>query len=122
MGLGVVALPMVVIISTIWLFNFWRKRSPKTLRELFEKKRIYIPNGDADPSYLRFLENYRDALGSPKRYFLSGFLMIPVVSLIVYELVVILSVVHLNIFAAILFVVGELLVGLSYLGGHTVLE
>ena len=117
LGLGVVALPMVVIISTIWLFNFWRKRSPKTLRELFEKKRIYIPNGDADPSYLRFLENYRDALGSPKRYFLSGFLMIPVVSLIVYELVVILSVVHLNIFAAILFVVGELLVGLSYLGG-----
>jgi hypothetical protein len=42
--------------------------------------------------------------------------MITVGSLSVYE-IVILSVLHLNIFAAILFVVGGLLVGLSYWGG-----
>jgi hypothetical protein len=117
LGLGVTVLPMVAIISIILFFNFWRLRTPKTLRDLLEKRRIYQPDGDANKPYLRFLEHYRDALGSPKRYFLIGFLMIPVVSLIVYELVVILSILHLNIFAAILFVVGELLVGLSYLGG-----
>jgi hypothetical protein len=69
-GLGVGALPMIVIISGIWLFNVWRLRTPKTLRDLFEKKRIYIPDGDVSTSYLRFLENYRDALTSPMRYFL----------------------------------------------------
>src|SRR5438876_331688 len=69
--LGVSALPMVAIISIIWLFNVWRKSTPKTLRDLLEKKRIYHPD-DAKTYYLRFLENYLDPLGSPKRYFLSG--------------------------------------------------
>ncbi len=114
--LGVIALPMVVAISMIWLFNVWRSRTPKTLRDLFEKKRIYIPDGDANKLYLRFLENYRDALRSPKRYFLSGFLMILIGILTAYAIVQILSVAHINMFATILFVVGGLLSVSSYLG------
>src|SRR5260221_1743263 len=108
---------MVVTFSIIWLFNVWRKSPPKTLRDLLEKRRIYHPDGDANQPYLRFLEHYRDALGSPKRYFLSGFLMITFVSLSVYGIVHTLSVVHLNMFAAILFTVGDLLLMLAYLGG-----
>jgi len=114
--LGVGALPMVVIIPIIWLFNVWRSRTPKTLRELFEK-RIALPDGDASTSYLRFLEHYRNALASPKRYFLSGSLMIICGSAGVYGIVQSLSVLHLNIFATILYMVGELLSVLSYLGG-----
>ena len=34
LGLGVFALPMVVLISMIWLFNSWRLMTPKTLRDL----------------------------------------------------------------------------------------
>src|SRR5437588_8390411 len=42
LGFGVTTLPMVVIISIIWLFNVWRLRTPKTLRDLLVKRRIYI--------------------------------------------------------------------------------
>lgn len=117
LGLGVEALPMVVTISIIWRFNVWRKSPPKTLRDLLEKRRIYHPDGDANKPYLRFLEHYRDALGSPKRYFLSGFLMITVGSAGAYFILQSLSVLHLNMFAAILYVVGGLLLVLALLGG-----
>jgi hypothetical protein len=73
-GLGV--FPVVVISLVIWRFNVWRWRTPKSLRDLLEKKRIYLSDGDANKTYLRFLEDYRDALASPKRYFLSSFLLI----------------------------------------------
>src|SRR6266496_2825419 len=55
LALEVGALPMVIIISTTWLFNVWRLRTPKMLRDLFEKKRIYLPDGDADNSISAFL-------------------------------------------------------------------
>jgi hypothetical protein len=113
---GVSALPLVVLISMIWLFNVWRKSPPKTLRDLWEKKRIAVPDGDGT-SYLCFLKNYRDALGSPKRYFLTGFPMIAFGILCIYALVQILSVAHLNMFATNLFIVGTLLSTLSYVGG-----
>jgi hypothetical protein len=35
------------------------------LRDLREQKRLALPDGDADLSYLRFLEHYRAALASP---------------------------------------------------------
>jgi hypothetical protein len=69
-------LGVVALLSIIWPFKGWRLSNPKTLRNLYEKKCISLPNGDANTSYLRSLEHYRDALGSPKRYFLSGFLLI----------------------------------------------
>jgi hypothetical protein len=81
LGSGFDVLSTAAIISVVWRFNVWRLRTPKTLYDLIEKKRINVPNGDANTLYLRFLENYRDALASPKRYFLSGFLMILVVIL-----------------------------------------
>ncbi len=73
---GLFVPPMVVIILMIWRFNVWRSRTPQTLRDLLEHKRITLPDGDASTSYLRFLAHYRDVLASPKRYFISGFLMI----------------------------------------------
>ena len=88
-GLGVPAL--VIFILGIWRFNVWRLRMPKTLRDLWENKRIAVPDGDADLSYLRFLEHYRDMLASPKRYFLSGFLMIVAGTLFAYTIVQTLS-------------------------------
>ncbi len=98
----------IIIISVAWSFNVWRLRAPKTLRDLLEKKRIYLPDGDANASYLRFLENYRDALASPKRYFLSGFIMI--LNCIPYAYSTYLfSIRHLNIFVTILFIVENLL-------------
>ena len=98
----------IIIISVAWSFNVWRLRAPKTLRDLLEKKRIYIPDGDANASYLRFLENYRDALASPKRYFLSGFIMI--LNCIPYAYSTYLfSIRHLNIVVTILFIVENLL-------------
>jgi hypothetical protein len=113
--LGVSVVPVVVGISMIWLFNVWRLRTPKTLRDLFEKS-IDIPDGDANKLYLRSLENYRDTLGSPKKYILNVFPMIASGSLSVYVIVQFLSVAHLNMFATILFVVGGLLSILSFLG------
>jgi hypothetical protein len=115
--LKVSALPMIPIISALWLFNRWRWSTQKTLRDLFEKKRIYLPNGDASTTYLRFLENYRNALGSPLRHFLSSFPVIVVGSLGAYGIVLIVSVEHLHIVAMMLFVLGGLLIALSNLGG-----
>lgn len=116
LGLGVSALPMMVIVLLIWLFNARRLSTPKTLRDLLEKKRIYLPNGNTNTSYLCFLENYRDALASPKRYFLSVFPMIVFSSLSVCGVVLGLSIVHPNILVTLLFVAGSLLSVLSYLG------
>lgn len=120
-ALLVCALPMVLIISNIFYFRkFWLKNTRKMLSELFEKSCIYIPNRDANQSYLCFLEEYRNALGSPKRKFLSGFQVIVIGSLAVYVAILhtlSVSVVHLNSFATILFVVGVLLSLLPYLGG-----
>jgi len=98
----------VIIISVAWSFNVWRLRAPKMLRDLLEKKRIYIADGDANASYLRFLENYRDTLASPKRYFLIGFMMI--LNCIPYAYSTYLfSIRHLNIFVTLLFIVENLL-------------
>ncbi|GAC1359485.1 MAG: hypothetical protein NVS4B11_38330 [Ktedonobacteraceae bacterium] len=111
-------LPVIAIISVLWAFNVWRLSTPKTLRDLLEKKRISLPNSDANQSYLRFLENYRDALASPKRYFLSGFLMVVVGTLDAsYIVQYIILTLHLNIFATILFVISNLLLTLGILGG-----
>src|SRR5437660_11053481 len=104
---------MVGIISVIWVANCVRFSTPKMLCDLFEKKRIYVPDGDADQSYLRLLENYRDALANPKRYFLSGFPMIVGGILGAYGTVYYLSIVHPNIFATILVAGGTLLLVLS---------
>lgn len=75
-GVGFGVPPTVATILAIWRFNVWRWRTPKTLRDLWENKRIAVPDGDAERSYLCFLEQYHNALASPKRYFLSGFAMI----------------------------------------------
>ena len=100
----------------IWPFNEWRLSTAKTLRDLLEKKRLYLPNGNANTSYLSFLENYRDALASPKRYFLSGIPMIIFSCLCVYAIIQVLSIVHPNAFVTLLFMVGSLRSVLSYLG------
>lgn len=114
---GVSFFPIVVIISVMWLYNTWRSSIAQTLHDLFQNKRIYLPDNDATTSYHRFLENYRDALASPKRYFLSGFLMIVYGSLIAYGTGIYLSVAQPYIFATILDVVGILLYVLSFFGG-----
>ncbi len=110
--------PVVVIISIVWFFNIWRLSTPKMLRELMEKKRIALPDSDANISYLRFLEHYRDALASPKRYFLSGFPMI-VVGILDTAFIVqfIIPAYHPNIFVTLLFVISNLLLILGILGG-----
>lgn len=115
--LGLNLLPMVFIISSILLFNVWRKSPPKMLRELFEKKLISIPNSDANISYHQFLVNYRNKLRSPKRYILTCLTMIAFGILGIYGIVQAISVVYLNNFATILFVLGNLLSVLSYVGG-----
>jgi hypothetical protein len=56
-GSGQLVLLLVTFISVVWRFNVWRLRTPKTLYDLIEKKRIYVPDGDANTLYLRFLEN-----------------------------------------------------------------
>lgn len=81
LGSGFNMLSTVIFLSVLWRFEVWRSRTPKTLYDLMEKKRIYVPDGNTNTAYLHFLENYRDALASPKRYFLSSFLMILVVIL-----------------------------------------
>jgi hypothetical protein len=85
-AVGINVPPVVVIILAIWRFNVWRVRTPHTLRDLIEQKRIALPDGDADASYLRFLAHYREALASPKRYVLSGFLMLIYGSLTAYNI------------------------------------
>ncbi|GAC1647443.1 MAG: hypothetical protein NVS4B12_15230 [Ktedonobacteraceae bacterium] len=113
-GLG--ALPVVAFIIGIWAFNVWRLSTPKTLHNLLEEKRIYVSDGDTNTSYLRFLEHYRDALASPKRYFLSSFLMLVISIPFAYVIVKALSVEHPNIFVRVL-IVGYLLFWLLLLGG-----
>jgi hypothetical protein len=115
-GVGLSALPMLAFILGIWRFNVWRVRTQKTLRDLWEHKRIAVPDSDASTSYLRFLEHYRDALASPKRYFLSGFLMIVFGILFAYDIVLSLSSERPNFLVAIQGV-GSLLYLFSYLGG-----
>lgn len=73
---GLALFPVVIISSVVWSFNVWRFRTPYMLRDLLEKKRIVHLDGDANASYLRFLEDYRHALASPKRYFLGVILMV----------------------------------------------
>jgi len=113
---------MVATISVIWRFNVWRSRTPKTLRDLLENKRISLPASEADPSYLGFLEHYRDALASPKRYFLSGFWMIGTGILFASAIVQTLSSEPPNNLLSILLVGNLLLLALLYLGGYTVSE
>jgi len=76
LGGGLSALGVVVVLISLWLFHVWRARTPKTLRDLFEQMHIVMPDGDVTASYLSFLENYRNALASPKRHLLSGIPMI----------------------------------------------
>ncbi len=118
---GIGASIMAGFILVIWLFNVWRSSVPKTLRDLFEKKRIYVPNSNVNIPYLRFLENYHDALASPKRYALSGFLMIVwgiIDGYVIFQFYILFfSTNHPNIFVAMLVVVGNLLFPLSILGG-----
>ncbi len=85
-GVGFGVPPTIATILALWRFNVWRWRTPNTLRDLWENKRIALPNGDADRSYLCLLEHYRGALASPKRYFLSGFAMIFICIPFVYQL------------------------------------
>src|SRR6266566_9204528 len=121
LGSGFDVLLLVTFISILWRFNVWRLRTPKTLRDLIEKKRIYIPDGDANKPYLRFLENYRDALASPKRYLLSSFLMILIVILnapgIVQDISIGHPVGHPNVLVTLLVVVEDLLSTLVFLVG-----
>jgi|SRR5579884_1688626 len=114
---GLSVLAVVVVLIFLWLFNVWRLRMPKTLHDLLEQKHIALPNGDATTSYLSFLEHYRDALASPKRYLLSGFPMICFSSLIVYIAVYYFSIEHTPNFVVILGGVGVLLFALDIAGG-----
>lgn len=67
---------LIGISIVLWAFNSWRGYVPYTLRDIFEQRRICAPTGDVNTHYLEFLERYRDALRSPKRYLLFGGLMI----------------------------------------------
>jgi hypothetical protein len=113
-GFGV--LPALAIIAFIWRFHVWRSRAPQMLRDLLEHKRIALPDGDADLSYLRFLRHYRDALASPKRYFLSGFLILITCFVFAYDIVQILSSGSPNTVVTLI-VVGYLLLVFLYSGG-----
>jgi hypothetical protein len=115
-GFGV--LPTLALIAFIWRFHVWRSRAPQTLRDLLEQKRIALPGGDADLSYLRFLERYRDALASPKRYVLSGFLVIITCFVFAYDIVRIPSSGGLNTVVPLV-VVGYLLLVCLYSGGFS---
>ena len=85
-GVGFGVPPTVATILALWRFNVWRWQTPNTLRDLWEHKRIVVPDGDVDRSYLCWLEHYLTALASSKRYLLSGFAMIFICIPFVYEL------------------------------------
>ncbi len=115
-GVGLSLLPTLTILAVLWRFHAWRVRAPHSLRDLVEQKRIALPEGDADGSYLRFLEHYRDALVSPKRYLLSAFLMIFISIVFAYNIVQTLLSAGPDPTVALL-VVGKLLLVAFYLGG-----
>lgn len=70
---GKMSLSFVIVISVIvWTFNVWREYVPQLLRGVLEKKRIDVPTSDVNTHYLEFLEQYRDALRSPRRHLLIG--------------------------------------------------
>jgi hypothetical protein len=112
---------IVGMIFVIWPFNVWRASIPKMLRDIFEKKRVYIPGSDVTLSYLRFLENYHDALASRKRYLLCGLGVIVVGISYAYGIFqfyrVFFSTTQPNIVIATLVVVNNLLYPLAVLGG-----
>ena len=114
-GGGLGALPVVGLILAIWVFNVWRLSMPETLHELLEEERIAVPDGDTNTSYLRFLEHYRVALASPKRYVLWGVLMLFISIPVAYLIVKALSIEQPNIFETAL-VVGYLLYWFLFLG------
>src|SRR5260370_19809954 len=117
LGGGLSALGVVVVLISLWLFHVWRARTPKTLRDLFEQMHIVMPDGDVTASYLSFLENYRNALASPKRHLLSGIPMICFSGIIVYTTVSFSSGGYASGFIMILGVAGILLYTLDILGG-----
>jgi hypothetical protein len=116
LGVGFGVLPTLPLLAFIWRFQAWRSRAPQTLRDLWEHKRIVLPDGDADLSYLLFLEHYRAALASPKRYVLSGFLILMTCSVFAYTIVHIPSSVSPSTVVPLV-VVGYLLLVCSYSGG-----
>lgn len=116
-GVGQSVIVLVLFLSLLWPFTLWRVRAPKTLRDLLDQQRITLPDGDATNSYLHFLEDYRDALASPKRYFLSVVLMIVLGSLFVYGTLHLLSVEHFTGLATMLGVGGIVLFMFMALGG-----
>src|SRR5579864_8348197 len=91
-GSGLNVLSVIFLLSILWPFDVWRLSAPKTLRDLLEKKRIASPDSDTNTSYLCFLENYREALASPKSYVLIGFPMLVLGTLSIYGLIQILAV------------------------------
>jgi hypothetical protein len=117
-GVGLGVPPLLVIILVIWRFNIWRGRTPKTLRDLLKEKRIALPDGDAETSYLGLLERYREALASPKRFFLSGLLMIVLGITFANDIVQNLSSEHPNNVVMILLVGNLLFAALLQLGGY----
>lgn len=115
---GLNVLFLVTCISVLLTFHVWRLRTPKTLRDLVEKKHITLPTSDTNQSYLRFLEHYRHALASQKKYFVSG---LPMILFIVfgatYTVQYLIPEFPPNIFVFILSLVSYLLFSLFYLGG-----
>jgi hypothetical protein len=70
---GKMSLSFVFTISVIvWTFNIWREHVPQLLRGILEKRRIDVSTGDVNTHYLAFLEQYRDALRSPRKHLLIG--------------------------------------------------
>ncbi len=66
-------------------FTLWQGHIPAILRDLFEKRRIAVRAGEVGTCYLAFLEGYRDALRSPRRYLVIGSLMLIIaIELILY--------------------------------------
>ena len=86
-GVGMGVPPTAAALVALWRFNVWRVRLRHTLGELLEQKCLALPEGDAARSYLCFLEHYRAALASPKRYVLSAFLMLFIGSALISNVV-----------------------------------
>jgi hypothetical protein len=118
---GASASIIVGIILVIWPFNVWRASMPKTLRDIFEKKRVYIPRGDVTLPYLRSLENYHNAVASRNRYLLCGLGVIVTGISYAYGIYqfyrLFFSTAQPNIVIATLVVVENLLYPLAVLGG-----